>query len=102
MGRGKHLLPAGARKLIEAINRAEENGTCAEEAKGLLLGVMRGEIRGRHLRERLTAAAALLDRYEGKPRQSIDVTTTENREVFRVELPDGTAVHTAETEDLPN
>ena len=39
----------------------------AVEAVGVILGVMRGTIRGRHTATRLTAATTLLHQYRGKP-----------------------------------
>lgn len=47
----------------------------AHEAVGIVLGIMRGTIRGRHLATRLTAALAILHQYRGKPvgKHEVDV-----------------------------
>lgn len=46
------------------------------EAVGVVLGIMRGEISGRHVMSRLNAAVQILDRFVGKPvsRHEVDVT----------------------------
>jgi hypothetical protein len=45
----------------------------ANEAVGIVLGIMRGTIRGRHLSTRLNAALAVLYQYRGRPAQKTEL-----------------------------
>ena len=58
---------------IRLAQEADEHDPDALEAIAFALQVMRGEIRGRHLTARLSAASMLLDRKVGKPIQSVDM-----------------------------
>lgn len=67
------VLPRGTRKLIEAARQAEALGIECDEAWGTILGIMRGEIKTRYLRERLSAACFVLEQKIGKARQRVSV-----------------------------
>lgn len=65
---------ARAGKLLQEVRANMEEGESFEdfdpqalEAVGVVLGIMRGKIRGRHTATRLTAATTLLHQYRGKP-----------------------------------
>ena len=67
-------------KRLQTIRRAVEEGKVLEdvdpkayEAMGVILQIMRGEIGGRHLTARLTAARAVLEQQRGTPMRQIEI-----------------------------
>jgi len=80
-------LPRGVRALIETAQQAERLGIVTDEAWGTVLGVMRGTVAGRHLRERLSAAVFVLEQKIGKAKQAIEHTGDVRLHI--VESPDG-------------
>lgn len=71
---------AKASKLLTEIRENMGEGETFEdldprafEAVGVVLGIMRGTIRGRHTATRLTAATTLLHQYRGKPGSSHEI-----------------------------
>ena len=94
-------LPEGSAARIEAYREAERLGVVVEEAQATILGVMRGDISGRHLRERLGAAIWLVEQAVGRAKQKIEVTTRRDG-VYRAEFDDGTPVHPSADAELPN
>ena len=98
----RNVLPYGTQKLIKAARQADELGIKTDEAWGVILGIMRGEINERHLRERLSAAVFVLEQEIGKARQRIEVRDDRDG-VYRSEFADGTAVRTSsDPSELPN
>lgn len=77
----KTVLPQGVRKAIEACLLADENDPLRKEAEGIILQIMRGELTGRHIQTRLSAAVLALERARGKPTQPVHVRDERPREV---------------------
>ena len=99
----KDTLPSGSVKLIQTARQAERLGIKADEAWGTILQVMRGEITGRYLRDRLSAAVFVLEQEIGKARQRIQVDDRRQDGIYRAEFADGSTVHSPEdTPELPN
>lgn len=72
-GRGKNGLKKALDLLQEIRENMQEGASFEEfdptalEAVGTILGVMRGQITGRYVGFRLSAATTVLERYRGKP-----------------------------------
>jgi hypothetical protein len=63
----------GGRPKKQITNLGAEARKFSHEALEILASIMRGEIRGSTVRDRLAAAMCLLDRGFGKPTQAIDI-----------------------------
>jgi len=71
---------AKAMQMVEEIRDNMQEGETfedldpqAHEAVGIILGIMRGKIKGRHLNTRLHAAITVLYQYRGRPTQKTEV-----------------------------
>jgi hypothetical protein len=74
--------PRGLGKALRLVHQIRENmeegktfeslDPNAYEAIGVILGIMRGTIRGRHLSARLNAATTVLYQYRGRPIQKTE------------------------------
>ena len=98
----RNVLPLSVRKCIEVARQAEKLGICTDEAMGLVIQVMRGEVAHRHLRDRLHAAIWLLEQQLGKAKQKLEVDVNDQRDVYQAEFATGQTLHPAAAEKLPN
>jgi hypothetical protein len=57
----REVLPRGVARTLRIARQAEKLGIRTDEAIGIITRVMRGDLRGRHLGERLRAACTLLE-----------------------------------------
>ena len=74
----REALPRGAVKAIKCFRKAAEHDAAADEAMGVVLAVMRGDVgyRGRHIGEKLRAAIYVREDRVGKPVQRVKVSGT--------------------------
>ena len=98
----KGTLPHGIAKLVHAARQAEKLGIRCDEAWGTIHGIMRGEISGRYVGDRLRAAIFTIEQEIGKAKQKIEVEDKSERSVFRAKFSEGPDIHPPTTKELPN